>query len=325
MNSFGTAVEGCPFCEKAQSSTVPVMVFEPLNPVTPGHMLVVPAIHVADAAKNPTITALVMRRAAQVAAGVGPCNIITSLGADASQTVFHLHVHVVPRRPGDGLLLPWSKPDGWTAEQHRKDAGLVQNAMQRVAEQRVTTGSVYVPIDDASDVLMALHRAGLYRPEPIVEGGTEVSVGTEQHVHDPVTAIGMTNIKAFCLTCGFFPLPLKGSRPIIFTGIRTAVEADREPAPVKASPIADLLADLEVGPDPVYWNGFRDGKAAALRDAESPVPPEPLDGEAADVWRSLREELHRRYLAARTADDKERIWQEILLNDKGGLQPRRTR
>jgi histidine triad (HIT) family protein len=37
-----------------------------------------------------------------------PCNIITSAGSDATQTVFHLHLHVVPRRAGDGLALPWT-------------------------------------------------------------------------------------------------------------------------------------------------------------------------------------------------------------------------
>jgi hypothetical protein len=36
------------------------------------------------------------------------CNLITSVGADATQSVRHLHIHVVPRREGDGLMLPWS-------------------------------------------------------------------------------------------------------------------------------------------------------------------------------------------------------------------------
>ena len=38
-------------------------------------------------------------------------NLITSIGAAATQTVFHLHVHVVPRHEGDGLLLPWSNQE----------------------------------------------------------------------------------------------------------------------------------------------------------------------------------------------------------------------
>lgn len=76
--------------------------------VTPGHMLVVPRRHVANAAVDPDVTAETMRWAAVIAAEVGAANIITSIGVPATQSVFHLHIHVVPRRDGDGLALPWS-------------------------------------------------------------------------------------------------------------------------------------------------------------------------------------------------------------------------
>jgi histidine triad (HIT) family protein len=33
--------------------------------------------------------------------------VMQSNGSDAWQTVFHLHVHVIPRYPGDPLRLPW--------------------------------------------------------------------------------------------------------------------------------------------------------------------------------------------------------------------------
>ncbi len=75
---------------------------------TPGHTLVVPRIHVADAGVDPEVTATVMRRAAELAGELDAANIITSRGEAATQTVFHLHVHVVPRTAGDGLTLPWS-------------------------------------------------------------------------------------------------------------------------------------------------------------------------------------------------------------------------
>jgi histidine triad (HIT) family protein len=84
------------------------VVFSPLNPVTRGHVLVVPSVHVPHAAFDPKFTAEVMRCAAELADVVGDCNIITSVGPAATQTVEHLHVHVVPRRPGDGLPLPWT-------------------------------------------------------------------------------------------------------------------------------------------------------------------------------------------------------------------------
>lgn len=83
---------------------------EPLNPVTPGHLLVIPRVHVADAFEDPRITATTMYDAATWARlfGAEEANIITSVGAAATQSVYHLHVHIVPRRDGDGLMLPWT-------------------------------------------------------------------------------------------------------------------------------------------------------------------------------------------------------------------------
>lgn len=81
----------------------------PLNPVTPGHVLIIPRQHVADATENPGVTAAAMYRAAQlVRSWDHAANIITSVGEAATQTVFHLHVHCVPRTLNDGLKLPWT-------------------------------------------------------------------------------------------------------------------------------------------------------------------------------------------------------------------------
>lgn len=76
---------------------------------TPGHVLIVPRDHVRDAADIPAITGAVAERAAQYASTTGqPFNLITSAGLAATQTVFHLHWHFVPRVVGDGLHLPWT-------------------------------------------------------------------------------------------------------------------------------------------------------------------------------------------------------------------------
>jgi histidine triad (HIT) family protein len=110
-------VNDCPFCariaagEYADDMSLPgeVAVFEPLNPVTPGHLLVVPFRHVKDATAAPHVTGYVMEHAGRLLANLGyQANIITSVGPDASQSVFHLHAHIVPRREGDGLALPWT-------------------------------------------------------------------------------------------------------------------------------------------------------------------------------------------------------------------------
>jgi histidine triad (HIT) family protein len=76
------------------------------------HVLVVPRCHVATAIDDPAITGLVSARAAQFAAELGwdDLNFIDNVGVAASQTVFHYHRHVVRRRFGDGLALPWPQP-----------------------------------------------------------------------------------------------------------------------------------------------------------------------------------------------------------------------
>lgn len=75
-------------------------------------MLFVPVRHTPDAsAPNGSYDAgLAMETAARYAAyhGVKSFNLITSCGKAATQTVEHLHVHLVPRREGDGLKLPWT-------------------------------------------------------------------------------------------------------------------------------------------------------------------------------------------------------------------------
>jgi histidine triad (HIT) family protein len=83
----------------------------PLNPVTTGHTLIIPRIHVQDACESALTTMRVFELAAYYAKwqGAPGYNIITSIGEVATQTVMHLHVNVVPRREGDALALPWSK------------------------------------------------------------------------------------------------------------------------------------------------------------------------------------------------------------------------
>lgn len=107
--------EGCVFCgrylagEYLRTEASTVMRFEPLNPVTAGHMLFMPKVHVADAAERPYLTARVFEEAAVWGQNRSEqFNLITSAGADATQTVRHLHVHYVPREHGDGLTLPWT-------------------------------------------------------------------------------------------------------------------------------------------------------------------------------------------------------------------------
>jgi histidine triad (HIT) family protein len=106
----------CPFCEINEGRAPATFVDEwsnaiaivPLNPVVNGHILVIPKTHVPDFASDPTVSAATMHRAAQLMQSTDrPMNLITSRGREATQSVFHLHLHLVPRAENDGLALPW--------------------------------------------------------------------------------------------------------------------------------------------------------------------------------------------------------------------------
>lgn len=106
----------CPFCAIVHgqapatvlAETEHSIIIRPLGPVTEGHVLVIPRKHVDDFTERPDVTAAVMEDAADFAGRWGDVNLITSKGSAATQTVYHLHVHLVPRRQGDGLALPWT-------------------------------------------------------------------------------------------------------------------------------------------------------------------------------------------------------------------------
>jgi histidine triad (HIT) family protein len=76
------------------------------------HILVIPRCHVATAIEDPTVTSSVSARAAQLAVELGwqDLNLIVNVGPYGSQTVQHLHWHVLRRRLGDRILLPWPQP-----------------------------------------------------------------------------------------------------------------------------------------------------------------------------------------------------------------------
>ena len=108
----------CVFCDLSKIRNIKfddgeVVIFEPLNPIVSGHLLVVPKKHVSDFVEDPCISGLVMERAASFAkehyGTLEGINMITSKGIAATQSVMHLHIHLVPRKSGDGLYLPWTR------------------------------------------------------------------------------------------------------------------------------------------------------------------------------------------------------------------------
>jgi histidine triad (HIT) family protein len=89
--------------------------FLDIAPAAAGHVLVIPRahaddIHGADPADLAACAETAQAMAARVSGALG-CDGVTimqSNGRAAGQTVFHYHVHVIPRMDGDGALRPWT-------------------------------------------------------------------------------------------------------------------------------------------------------------------------------------------------------------------------
>ena len=93
--------------------------FMDINPATRGHALVVPRRHATDlgeiSSEDFAAVAGAPRRLAiraRTALDADGINLINSWGPAAWQTVFHLHVHVIPRYADDPLRLPWKPAPG---------------------------------------------------------------------------------------------------------------------------------------------------------------------------------------------------------------------
>ena len=88
--------------------------FMDINPATRGHALVIPREHSADLlevsdedlASTMFAARRLVKRMKEVLDPAG-FNILNSCGSAAWQTVFHFHVHVIPRYEDDPLQLPW--------------------------------------------------------------------------------------------------------------------------------------------------------------------------------------------------------------------------
>lgn len=88
--------------------------FFPIRPAVPGHTLVVPTRHVLDywaldesSASRLARAVLLVGRGIRAAVQPDGMNLISSAGEAAWQTVFHLHIHIVPRWLGDPIKRMW--------------------------------------------------------------------------------------------------------------------------------------------------------------------------------------------------------------------------
>ncbi|GAA2223256.1 hypothetical protein GCM10010413_15380 [Promicromonospora sukumoe] len=167
--------DSCPFCRIVRGDDPAarvvyederVVAFFPTKPAVVGHVLVVPRRHVPDVwaldeGEAAHLGKVCVRLAGVIRRALDPSglNIIQSNGASATQTVFHLHVHLVPRRAGDAMGRIWptkarypasEKDEAWSrlrvaswteaparegpsGEDRRKHLELVQAVVARMA------------------------------------------------------------------------------------------------------------------------------------------------------------------------------------------------
>ncbi|MBQ8281825.1 MAG: HIT family protein [Lachnospiraceae bacterium] len=112
----------CIFCKIIEGSIPSSVVYEDndfraildIAPSHKGHTIVLPKYHAANIFELPEdVAAKALPVVKKVAAaiedetGCDGVNILQNNGVAAGQTVFHLHIHIIPRFEGDGILPVW--------------------------------------------------------------------------------------------------------------------------------------------------------------------------------------------------------------------------
>lgn len=118
-------MDDCVFCNIVAGKLPSSMLYEnervaaflDIQPVNPGHTLVVPKKHYAHALETPDeILSEILHIAKKLAPAIAKVtgatgfNITFNTGRDAGQVVMHTHLHTIPRNSGDGLHLWQQKP-----------------------------------------------------------------------------------------------------------------------------------------------------------------------------------------------------------------------
>ena len=101
-------------CYKVYEDEV-VLAFLDIGPLVRGHTLVIPKNHYATVMETPAeeLAAVHARlpkiaRAVLAATEAKACHVLTNNGAEAQQSVGHLHIHILPRVGGDKFHIPWN-------------------------------------------------------------------------------------------------------------------------------------------------------------------------------------------------------------------------
>ena len=148
----------CIFCDIIHGAAEVSMCYEDatavafmdIQPVNAGHVLVVPREHYASLEDLPIEVAQHLYKVAMKLAyvvrkttGCPGMNIVVNSGVAAGQDVFHFHVHVIPRAPGDGFDIPLPFPGSAMPERERLDA----MAARIIAATRDPMAAAKLPAD----------------------------------------------------------------------------------------------------------------------------------------------------------------------------------
>lgn len=117
----------CIFCKIVAGEIPSCKVFEDdatlafmdINPLAEGHVLVVTKAHFVNlfdgddgALASAIVTARKVAAAMQSALGIDSLNMVQANGKWAVQSVRHFHIHLIPRKEGDGLGMDWGLNPG---------------------------------------------------------------------------------------------------------------------------------------------------------------------------------------------------------------------
>jgi histidine triad (HIT) family protein len=148
----GVVPEGCSFCKIVRGESMAYVVFEDAasiafldhHPLLPGHVLLVPRQHYPTLADVPKALLLplfanVQLLARAVEEGCAADGSFIAINTKVSQSIPHLHVHVVPRWRKDGLF---ARGLVWKRVPYENEAAIVkvQNQLRSVAARLQSSG-----------------------------------------------------------------------------------------------------------------------------------------------------------------------------------------
>ena len=141
------SVSDCIFCRIAAGTAAceeiyrdeATLAFMDINPANDGHCLVIPKTHFENVFDMPSSdfgrvasTAAKVARAVNKVVRPGGINLTQANGRAAGQSVLHVHVHVLPRRARDNLLMNWSRDGG---DEGRFDPHRIAGIAERLRSQ----------------------------------------------------------------------------------------------------------------------------------------------------------------------------------------------